>query len=490
MTHGPLAARLTRRRLLQGAGAAAAVAALGGGGFEAVTRLGGTADPVRRFRSRPDLRPSALAVSGGGAAPGELFLGPAEKAGSQPGTLIVGEAGEPVWFRPVQPGHWVTCFRTGTYRGLPVLTWWEGISNGGYGRGEGVIADSSYREIGRVRAANGREMDLHELVLTPEGTAIFFCAPRVVRMDLRAAGGRGHGPVQENVVQEVDVASGRLLLEWRSLEHVPVSESHAPLKLPYDYLHANSIDVAADGNLLVSGRHTWAVYKVDRRSGAVIWRLGGKRSDFELGRGAPFAWQHDARHLPGGSISIFDNGQGPLPTEPQSRGIVLAVDEARRSVRLAQAYAHPSKITATAMGSVQVLPDGHVLVGWGFQPYASEFAADGTLLADWRLPAGQFSYRARRLSWRAAPADTPAVRAGRDPLGGAKTLYASWNGATEVAQWQLLTGARADRLRPAWTVDRRGFETGIPLAAGGGYAAVAALDGAGRVLARSAGLRV
>src|SRR5438045_3357528 len=143
-----------------------------------------------------------------------------------------------------------------------VLTWWEGkVGASTFGRGEGVMLDSSYHEVARVRAGNGRQMDLHEFVLTPQGTALFTCYPETVRADLSSVGGPSDGQAREAIIQEVDVHSGRVRFEWRSLDHIPVTESYQSLAEPYDYLHANSIDVAPDGNLLVSARHTWALYK-------------------------------------------------------------------------------------------------------------------------------------------------------------------------------------------------------------------------------------
>src|SRR5437588_984541 len=164
---------LTRRGLLKGAGGVAGLVALGGAAFGAthvfrgrhrVTRLHSFASPVggpvRAFVSRPDLHPPAVAVMGGHVAPGYLFVGPSVRGTSQAGPLLLDDQGEPVWFRPISRGLWASNFRRGHYRGQPVLSWWEGRMTaqglGWFGRGEAVIVDSSYREVARVRAANGR----------------------------------------------------------------------------------------------------------------------------------------------------------------------------------------------------------------------------------------------------------------------------------------------------------------------------------------------
>jgi hypothetical protein len=484
--------RLTRRQLLKRAGGVAGLAALGGGAYGAFRLVsGGGTSPgkARVFVSRPDLRPPAVAVRGAISAAGYLFLGPKASGGSQPGALLLDGHGEPVWFKPLASGTWTTNVRVSRYHDRPVLTMWEGkVVSSTFGRGEGVILDSSYREVARVRAGNGRQMDLHEFVLTPRGTALFTCYPETVRADLSSVGGPSDGQAREAIIQEVDVQSGRVLFEWRSLDHIPVKESYQSLAEPYDYLHANSIDVTPDGNLLVSARHTWALYKLDRRTGQVIWRLGGKRSDFQMGSGSRFAWQHDARALGDRRITVFDDGAGPHQTESQSRGMVLEVDAAGKKVRLARAYRHPRPLLADALGSVQMLPDGRVLVGWGSQPYASEFAADGRLLADVELGSGHKSYRAYRYRWTARPTDAPVLVTGRHQRAG--TLYVSWNGATEVSHWEVSAGPSAAALRRVGVAPRRGFETAIPLTAGEGYARVTALDAGGRRLAATAAVRL
>ncbi|MBV8734607.1 MAG: arylsulfotransferase family protein, partial [Solirubrobacterales bacterium] len=367
----------------------------------------------------------------------------------------------------------------------------------GFGRGEGVIVDTSYREMARVRAGNGRQIDVHEFLLTPQGTALFVCYPDSVPTDLSALGGPQNGTVQQSVIQEVDVRSGQVLFEWRSLEHIGVEESYQRPATPLDYIHINSIAVAPDGNLLVSARCTWALYKLDRRTGSVIWRLGGKLSDFQLGPGAQFSWQHDAVQPNASTITLFDDGDalfddgsGMSNTERESRGVVLQVDEIGRTARLAHAYRHPHPVLANAMGSFQTLPDGHVLIGWGSAPITSEFSADGKLLADVRLGPKSTSYRAYRDAWAANPATSPAIATRRDSSGANVNLYASWNGATALSHWLVLAGPGPSQLRAVGIAWRRGFETVIPLGRVRGYLQVRALDAAGRPLATSEVIRV
>src|SRR5262249_25517046 len=158
-----------------------------------------------------------------------------------------------------------------------------------------------------------------------------------------------NGVLLDSIVQEVDVGTGQVLMEWHAREHVSLQESFAPApsspSAPYDWFHVNSIEVDDDGNLLVSSRHAWTICKIDRGTGTVLRRLGGRQSDFQFGAGAGFAWQHDARRRADGMITLFDNGAG-LDVEHQSRGLVLELDTVWKTAWLAGAYPHPAGLTA------------------------------------------------------------------------------------------------------------------------------------------------
>jgi hypothetical protein len=396
----------------------------------------------------------------------------------QRGPMIVDNSGQLVWFRPVQ-GAIATNFGVQHYRGSPVLVWWEGSVTNGYGLGEYVLTDTTYTEVTRVRAGNGLHGDLHEFVITPQGTAL-FTAFQPVPADLSSVGGPAQGTLLESFIQEVDIASGRVLFEWRASDHVALSESYCALPDgPYDFFHANSIDVGDDGNLLVSARHTWAVYKIRRPTGEIIWRLGGKRSDFAMGPGTAFYWQHHARWVRNRSLTIFDDGDGFKVEEPRSRGIRLDLDERARSVTLAEQYVHKG-YRAHALGSMQRLSNGGAFVGWGTVPGFSEFSPDGRLRLDAVFSAGGDSYRAFRETWTGHPSEQPAVALVR--VGGKPYVFASWNGSTSLRAWRLNAGATPNALTPRRSVPSTGFETKIPLKRGDGYIVVDALDGNKRVL--------
>jgi arylsulfotransferase ASST len=443
--------------------------------------------PAQKFKTRPDLKPVVISVTRrvGATAPGYLFLAPKKKV-AQMGPLIVDDEGEVVWFHPTKAS--IADFRVQRYRGQPVLTWWEGHSTKGVGRGRYEIYDTSYRRIAEVRAGHGFSGDLHEFVITPQGTALIPIYARVKR-DLSALGGPANGSVYDSVIQELDLVTGRVLFQWRSLDHVGLGESYLK-KIPkkaseaYDYLHVNSIEPGPKETLIVSARHTRAVYAISKRTGRIVWQLGGKRSDFAMGPGTRFGWQHDARLHADGTLTIFDNEAAPALAK-RSRVIVLRLDTKAMTAKLARTYVHPNGLLANSQGDAQFLPDGHVLVGWGAQPYVTEFDRAGGVVFDAHFNKGADSYRAYRFPWVGRPSDRPAISVKRED-DGHLTVFASWNGATEVRRWRVVTGPDRTTLRPLVSAVKRGFETALAVKTKPRYLAVQALDAAGRVLGTSA----
>ena len=448
------------------------------------------------FRSRPDLNPPAVDVTrqAHDTVPGHIFVAPKSRGVGQHGPMIVDDSGQPVWFRPMQgDGPLAMNFKVQHYQGEPVLTWWEGFY-GSQGPDEYVILDSSYREITRLRAGNGHpEGDHHEFLITPQNTALITIY-NPVRGDLSPVGGPKDGLVWEGIVQELDIETGRVLFEWRSLDHVGLDETSAkPSEGPHtgiDYFHINSIDVDHDDNLLVSARKTSTVYKIDREGGELIWRLGGKKSDFEMGPGTRFAYQHDARRQPDGTITIFDNGPTIFDNRhakavEESRGIVLELDEEGMTAALVREYTHSHKLFADMGGSMQVLPNGNVFVGWGSEPAFSEFTKHGGLLFSASLPPKDASYRAFRFPWSGHPSDQPVAVAERVSEEEVR-VFASWNGATQVATWEVLAGPSPNQLKSSRSVPRNGFETAMLVRTAEQHIVVRAKHRSGRVLGTSA----
>jgi hypothetical protein len=322
-------------------------------------------------------------------------------------------------------------------------------------------------------------MDVHDLAITPEGTAYAY-ATDTVELDGQL--------VDDMLVQEIDIATGRLIWEWRGSDHIGTDESvePAPDEGPWDFLHFNSIALTPDGDLLLSARHTDALYKVSRASGEVIWRLGGVRSDFELAPEAVFHKQHDARWLPDGTISMFDNSTKEAnDPEARPRGLVLRIDETAGTADLVRELLPPRKSDSSSQGNLTIGEDGRATVGWGASNLVTGYDVAGAVTWDGAMPPGFSSYRAYRAPWQGHPTDRPLVAIVEDEEG-AITAWVSWDGATEVASWELLAGERAAQLQSAGAVDSDGFESALPVPAGTAVIAVRAFDANGDPLGKSA----
>jgi hypothetical protein len=460
----------------------------------------GNSSEVQHYSTAPSLTPSTVKITTSakpGGAPGDLLMAPYQGAGS-PGPMITEQNGSLVWFHPLPAGEESTSLRVQQYGGKPVLTWWQGrILEVGFGQGEDVIANTSYQRIGAVHAGNGYHADLHEFHLEPNGTAwIDMFDP--IEMNLSHYGGLSDGVITDSVIQEIDVKTGLVMWEWHALGHIPISESHNPApkaSYPWDYVHVNSISPGLEGaqgggadqpgNVLLSSRNTWTLYDVDLLSGAIRWRLGGEHSNFKLGPGTRTYWQHDAEWQPGGLISVFDNGSDP-PKEKQSRGLVLDPNLQTRTVTLVKQLTNPTKtLLASSQGNTLSLPGGNWLMGYGGLPNFTEYDSGGHVLLDGTLGKNVQDFRTYLYPWSGQAPGVPSVLAAPGSAG-TVSVSVSWNGATEVASWRVLTGASPGALAVAATVAKAGFQTTIAAPGAGPYAQVQALGAAGNVLASSA----
>jgi Arylsulfotransferase (ASST) len=449
----------------------------------------------QHFRSQPaNFEPPALVVTARapGTESGDLFAAPYAGPGPS-GPMIFEEDGNLVWFHPLPKHIESTDLQVQQYDGQPVLTWWQGrIPPQGFGQGEEVIDSSSYREIGRVHAGNGYLADLHEFHITPQGTALLTVFD-LIDCNLSSLGGPSNGAVTDSLFQEIDLKTGLVRRQWTSVDHIGLNESYSLAKgsstvWPFDFFHLNSIDQLADGRTLISARNTSALYELSTATGQVLTHIGGKSSSVHLVAGAATAYQHDAQVLSDGDISVFDNGGVPK-VHSQSRGLVLAVDAQTRTDTVVAEYDHSGpSLLAGSQGNVQPLENGNVFIGWGAEPYFSEYTAQGQLLYDVHMHGSYQSYRGFRFPWTGAPSEAPTLAAVRS--GASATVYASWNGDTRTASWRVLAGAGSTQLTPVASAPRTGFETAIAAPVSAGYVAVQALGAGGEVLGTSRTMRL
>ena len=351
--------------------------------------------------------PVTVLTSGADNSNGDIFLAPQGPAQYSGGPEIVSITGKVLWYHPLPGGSFAADFRTQTYLGKPVLTWFQDSGTGG----EDVIYNARYQQIATVKPANGYLPDFHEFLITPRNTALILTdTPGTA--NLTSLGLSAHQQVINGVVQEIDIKTGKLLFQWDSAGHVPYSDSHAPMPQPgqpWDWFHINAVHLDTDGNLLISSRFTWTIYKVNLRTGAMIWQLGGKHSTFAI-KAAPgqkldrageiFAFQHDPEALGGGQYTVFDNeSDGQSTLYSSSRAVTISLDQAAGTATLIKSVNQPEGLTADATGSAQTTRNGDLFVSWGGLSSFSEFSPSGKLLFNAKLPDGAGTYRAYRLPW-------------------------------------------------------------------------------------------
>ena len=469
---------------------------------------------VANFVSAPKLKPPLLTVnrSSRGQAPGYIFTAVfqnkffTDPLVGQGGPMILDSKGRYVWLKPASKSAPDTLnLQVHRYQGKPILTYFDGtVQNTGEMAGTWHVLNDRYKQIAKVGGQDGWDLSGHEFFFTKNGTALITGYKHIPHMDLQSAGGGPDQTLLDSGVLEYDIKAGKLLKVWSAAEHLPMTDGYPPANpnspIAYDPWHINSIDIAADGTWLVSLRNTWAIYKVDPTTGAILWILGGKRSDFAVPADLAWAFQHDARWRPNGQISMFDNdccgfipqaSGPPKPAPPvhgrQSRGLVIKLDEAARAV----SFVSENKLydlTAGTQGNRQTLPNGNVFIGWGQQPFFSEFTKTGKLLLSVRFPDPDGSYRAYRYNWTGHPTGRPSAAA--RPSGRRTRVYTSWNGATQVAGYRIFAGASSRNLKViAKRVTKRGFETAKTIKSAGPIVKVQALDANGRVLGTSRAVR-
>jgi len=453
------------------------------------------------YVSAPGLHPPAIKASITGSpsqlARGDILLTnfydvTRPPMAGQSGPLILNNKLQPVWFQPVPTSVVASNLSEQTYQGKPVLAWWQGVvtSTGAISSGEYVIVNQHYQRIATLTGKDGWVPTLHTLLIS--GDDAWVTANKNISMNLARYGGSVTGALTDSAVQEYNLTTGRLLYTWDAMKHIPLSDSHAnppPNGFPYDAYHVNSISLAGGNQLLVSMRNTWAAYLINTRTSQIEWTLGGKHSSFHIPGDAKFEWQHDVT-IHGDTVSMFNDdccqitGAGVYlsPAGP-SRGLILKVDAASHTVTKVAEYGNKN-MAAAYMGSVESLPNGNVFMGWGQLPYFDEYTHSGKLLLEGTFPAPDMSYRAKQIpSWTGLPLTKPSGAARTS--GGKTTVYASWNGATQVHSWRLLAGASPSSLRPLTTKTKGGFETHITVSTSAKAFQLVAVDASGKVIGTS-----
>lgn len=439
---------------------------------------------------------------------GLILLDPSGPSVSHTGPTILKADGTLVW--TTDQYQTTTNLKVQRYRGLDFLTFWSGHKEKSVGWGTYYMLDAGYEIVHKVEAV-GENLhgDLHDFEITGDDTALFTIY-NVTQADLTSMGmGRTkHGWITDSVFQEVDIATGDLLFEWRASEHFDAAASFMThpfggyvRSIPFDFFQINSVQKDSDGNFLISSRHLHSVMCIDGRNGDVLWVLGGIENEFkdlDDGEATNFGWQHDARWVsePEGTISLFDNSMAwPHVKASDSKGRIIKINTLNRTATQVQTYTSLHGALSSSQGSLQVLQDDdgdRVFVGWGSSAAYTEHSMDGQLLCETHFAASALfwwervkSYRVTKVaSWSATPGawdPNAVIRAGK--------LYVSWNGATEVALWELQgsTSSTAEEWRTIDIVAKHKFEDVFVLPADAAVEIyrVVAFDAKGTMLRRS-----
>lgn len=432
----------------------------------------------------------------GDLSDGFLFIAPRGTDVEQAGALILDQNGTVVWDGS-EYGSTMLFIVTQYHDEDHILLWQGEFRAAGYGFGHYLLLNSTYDVVANFTTqdlANDALADFHDAQIWDGDTAT-MTAYVVSQRDLSEHNGPSDGYIASGVFQEIDVESNEVLFTWNSLDHVDPYDCYTDpgstgdsTDNPWDYFHINAIDKDNSANYLVSSRHCHALFYIDHTSGDITWRLGGKNSSFTMGDNTDFSWQHDNRWRSDDTISLFDNAASDWQSDAEyARGMLLKIDTEQMTADLEKEWLPWNQTVSVSQGNLQILDNGNAVIGWGHQPFFQEYDSDGNVLWAARFGVGDVqSYRAYRFEWTGHPRTSPtiAVSGTSDNI----TVYASWNGATEIQSWQLL-GSTNDAPQDATelsTVTKNDFETVISYTDGGyDYFQVAALNQDGDTLAFS-----
>lgn len=423
-------------------------------GTDAVEPAAVASSRVVTYHTIPDPLPQVTVTTpANGVADGYLFLANFQfvPCPADAHLLILDNRAEPVFYRRMPD-----CSRALDFKRQPngQLTYFSSTTQRFH------AMDNTYTEVDTFAAGHGYPTDVHELQILPNNHALLMVYDRQV-IDNSAAiipNGNPTATVIGLIIQELDAAKD-VVFEWRSWDHFLITDTVDTYlnREPVDYVHGNAIEATMDGNLLISSRHMNEITKIDRQTGAIIWRLGGKNNQFTFvndDRG--FSHQHDIRELPNGNLTLYDNGN--LHDPIYSRALEYKLDETNMTVTLVREHRHTPDAYGNAMGNNQRLANGNVLVGWGSSgnPAISEFRPNGSTAFELELPSGDFNYRAFRFPWQGYPTTPPTLVVVTDTT---PALYYSWNGATEVLGYRVYGGTTDQPNTIVDTVFKVSFES-------------------------------
>ena len=343
-------------------------------------------------------------------APGYLFIsnfGWTASVNSTPYLMIVDNSGHPVFYRALEGSSTDFNLQPNGH-----LTYFDRIAQVFY------ELDSSYSTVNSYMCGNGYATDLHELRILPNGHVLLMGDDyQTVDMSKVVPNGDTAATVAGLILQELDNEKN-VVFQWRSWDHFQITDAtHEVLTAAtIDYDHGNSLELDGDGNIILSNRHMDEITKINRSTGDIIWRMGGKNNQFTfINDSIGYSHQHAVRRLPNGNFTVFDNGNFHVPQF--SRALEYQLDEVNKTATLVWQYRNTPDQFSLAMGYVQRLSNGNTLIGWGdSSPSVTEVTSDGRKVFELALPDQVVSYRAYRYQWNVQSSITGVVAKGAGSL--------------------------------------------------------------------------
>lgn len=323
-------------------------------------------------------------------SPGYIFLDSWRAGMYDPYLIILNNSGNVIFSRMTQNN-------TNDFKMHPdgKFTYYE------YGKNMFFLLNESYAIKDSFYCGNGYSTDGHDIVRLDDGSVYLIgLDPQIVDMSLIVPGGNPQATVIGNIIQQID-SNKNVIFEWRSWDNIQITDATriSLLSSEIDYMHCNAIEKDYDNNILISSRHTEEITKINRSTGKIIWRFGGKNNQITVTNDTvAFSYQHDIRRLPNKNITIFDNGNYH-PIEIPTRVLEYQLNENGKTAELVWSYSRPSTFSI-AMGNAQRLNNGNTFIGWGNagSPTLTEIKNTGEIVFELKLPTNVYSYRAYRFN--------------------------------------------------------------------------------------------
>lgn len=346
----------------------------------------------------PEGFPDISVIHSNNPSPGYLFIAPYSYTTGSLFNIILDNFGTPVYYKK-------TTYGTADFKVQPSgdITYYD-FSAGKYYR-----MNSLCEIVDSVNISNGFYADMHELRMLENGHYLLLgIDPHLVNMDTVFPGGYPQAIVVGLVVQELDTEKN-VVFQWRSWDHFQITDASDNVNLTdslIDYVHGNSIEIVSDTSLLLSCRNMNEITNINRNTGEIIWRLGGKNNMFDMiSFPDTFCMQHSIRLMPDGvNISLFDNGNCHYP-EPYSSAVEYHINESTMTIEMLDQIRNEPDIFGEFMGNVQHLQNGSTIIGWGTGvPSVSEYNSEGDKLLEMSFPYA--NYRAFKFDWESTVFET------------------------------------------------------------------------------------